>query len=37
MAATPEWLNPSGGGIKPNYALTLTPDRSCGAGQSGLR
>ena len=34
MAAHPEWLNPSSGGIKPNYALTITPDRQCGADQS---
>ncbi|MBU1306471.1 MAG: hypothetical protein KKF33_13250 [Alphaproteobacteria bacterium] len=31
MAADPEWLNPASGSIKPNYALTMTPDRQCGA------
>jgi hypothetical protein len=37
VAPNPEWLNPSSGGIKPNYALTITPDRQYGADQGGLR
>lgn len=34
MAANPEWLNASSSGIKPHYALTIIPDRQCGADHS---